>query len=353
VVLLRNEPVEGRPVLPLPAGTRLAVVGRLADRVNLGDGGSSDVWDLDCHTVAGGLRAEVGRALSEVVVDDGDDLDLAAAVARSADAAVVVVGYTFEDEGEFIGQTDPALADLFPPGDDPDLVSSTSSIAARPPVITPERIGERPGGFSVGGDRTSLRLPDHDVALLRAVAAANPQTVVVIQSGSAVITSEWIDAVPAVVQAWYGGCQAGPGLADVLVGTVEPSGRLPFSVPVDETDPVVDHATASLRPLSTGGATWPEPGRRLPAPVRAVLHVVRHQVTCGSTTAPTGLLVAGRHRRPAQHGWARRRRRGAGLRRVARPRRPGSSRGLHPDRGGGRFLPAVRPHRPARPSRHP
>lgn len=249
VVLLRNEPVEDRPVLPFPAGTRLAVLGRLADRVNLGDGGSSDVWDLDCHPVAAGLRAEVGGTLAGVVVDDGDDPDRAAAVARAADAAVVVVGYTFEDEGEFIGQTDPALADLFPPGDDPDLVESyEASIAGRPAVITPERIGERPGGFSVGGDRTSLRLPDHHVALVRAVAAANSRTVVVIQAGSAVLADEWIDDVPAVVQAWYGGCQAGPGLADVLVGTVEPSGRLPFSVPVDETDlPSFDRDATAFR----------------------------------------------------------------------------------------------------------
>ena len=88
----------------------------------------------------------------------------------------------------------------------------------------------------MGGDRTSLRLPPADVELIRAVAAANPRTVVVIQAGSAVVATEWLDAVPAVVQAWYGGCQAGPGLADVLLGTVNPSARLPFSVPVDEAD---------------------------------------------------------------------------------------------------------------------
>ena len=59
VVLLRNEPVDGVPVLPLadPTALRVAVLGRLADTVNLGDGGSSDVWDLDCRTVLDGLRA--------------------------------------------------------------------------------------------------------------------------------------------------------------------------------------------------------------------------------------------------------------------------------------------------------
>jgi beta-glucosidase len=68
------------------------------------------------------------------------------------------------------------------------------------------------------------------------VSGANPRTVVAIQGGSAVVTSEWIEDVPAVVQCWYGGGQAGPGLADVLFGEVNPSARLPFTVPVDEAD---------------------------------------------------------------------------------------------------------------------
>jgi beta-glucosidase len=63
-----------------------------------------------------------------------------------------------------------------------------------------------------------------------------------------VIMSEWVDAVPAVVQSWYGGCNAGPGLADVLVGAVNPSARLPFSVPVEESDlPPFDRFATSFR----------------------------------------------------------------------------------------------------------
>ena len=58
VVLLRNEPVDGTPLLPLSSEVgSVAVLGRLSDVVNLGDGGSSDVWDLDCHTVLDGMRA--------------------------------------------------------------------------------------------------------------------------------------------------------------------------------------------------------------------------------------------------------------------------------------------------------
>ena len=246
VVLLRNEPVEGAAVLPLPPDcARIAVLGRLAATVNLGDGGSSDVWDLDCHTILDGIRA-VG---AEVVDDDGSDLVRGADVARQADVAVVVVGYTYEDEGEYIGATDPLLAALLPKADDPGVVARYEQmVAALPPTTKPDRITTRPRGFSIGGDRASLRLSDGDVALIRAVAAANPRTVVVIQSGSAVVMTEWIDDVAAVVQAWYGGCQAGPGLADVLVGAVNPSARLPFSIPADEAHlPPFDRDATAFR----------------------------------------------------------------------------------------------------------
>lgn len=233
VVLLRNEPVEAAPILPMGPETNVAVFGRLSDTINLGDGGSSDVWDLECHTVLDGLQ-QVG---AEVVHRSGEDLAESAQVAEAADVAVVVVGYTFEDEGEYIGATDPSLPAMFPESDEADVAESfQQSLADLPTTVRPDRIGERPQGFSTGGDRSSLRLPDADVALIRTVAAANPRTVVVIQAGSAVVMSEWIDDVPAVVQAWYGGAEAGPGLADVLFGDVMPSGRLPFTVPMDEAD---------------------------------------------------------------------------------------------------------------------
>ena len=245
-VLLRNESVDGAPVLPLAAGAGpVAVVGPLADMVNLGDGGSSDVWDLACTTVLEGLRAR----LPEVRHHDGSDPAAAAALCADAAAAVVVVGCTCLDEGEYIGATDPALAALFPAADDPAEVARYEAVLAGvAPVTKPARLAARGTGFATGGDRTSLRLADADVALIRAVAAANPRTVVILQSGSAVLCSEWIDAVPVVVQAWYGGCEAGPGLADVLLGDVNPSARLPFSVPVSEADlPAFDRDAQAFR----------------------------------------------------------------------------------------------------------
>jgi len=247
VVLLRNEAVEGTPVLPLPSATKsVAVFGRLAGAVNLGDGGSSDVWDLDCHTILDGLRAEFA---GEVRYDDGSDTARAVTLASNAEACVVVAGYTYRDEGEYIGDAGSGLAHLLPPSDEPGVVEAyEASLRDLRSVDAPERLSERPKGFSIGGDRSSLRLPDPDVELIRAVAAENPRTVVVIQAGSAVIVSEWADSVAAIVQAWYGGCRAGPGLADVLLGKVNPSARLPFSVPVDEADlPAFDRDATSFR----------------------------------------------------------------------------------------------------------
>jgi len=233
VVLLRNELVDGVAVLPLREGTRLAVIGRLADTVNLGDGGSSDVWDLECHTVLDGVRDRFG----DVAYDDGVEVDRAAAAAAHADVALVVVGYTYADEGEYIGKTDRALTALFPPSDEPEVVERFKSwLSTHSATEKPERMASRPKGFGTGGDRTTLRLHPDDVSLIRAVAAANPRTVVALQAGSAVLIGEWADAAPAVVQSWYAGCEAGSGLADVLCGVVNPSARLPFSVPADESD---------------------------------------------------------------------------------------------------------------------
>lgn len=243
-VLLKNAPVDGAPVLPLAPSSRLAVVGRLADTVNVGDGGSSDVYDLACRTVLDGVR----EAFAAVAYADGSDLAAAAEVAAGADAVLVVVGTTYEDEGEFIGDTPADLVALFPPADELDVVEAFGKrLALLPPTVQPDRVADRPVGFSRGGDRTTLRLTEQDRALVRAVAAANPRTVVALQTGSAILVEEWLDEVPALVQAWYAGAEAGPGLADVLTGEREPGGRLPFSVPRDEADlPAFDKDATSF-----------------------------------------------------------------------------------------------------------
>jgi beta-glucosidase len=111
-----------------------------------------------------------------------DDLmDQAASAAAAADAAVVVVGLDNEWEGE-------------------------------------------------GRDRVDMELPGLQAELIEKVAAANPNTVVVVNAGSPV-AMDWLDRVPAVLDVWYPGQELGNALADVLFGEVNPSGKLPTTFP--------------------------------------------------------------------------------------------------------------------------
>ncbi|HRW54348.1 MAG TPA: glycoside hydrolase family 3 C-terminal domain-containing protein [Phycisphaerae bacterium] len=80
-----------------------------------------------------------------------------------------------------------------------------------------------------GFDRASIDLTSSELALIKAVRAAQPKTIVVIVAGSQVGFDPWLDEIPAVVQAWYGGQEAGNAIADVLFGDVNPSGRLPMT----------------------------------------------------------------------------------------------------------------------------
>jgi len=77
-----------------------------------------------------------------------------------------------------------------------------------------------------GADR-SFSLPVGQVELMRAVAAVNPNTVVVLNSGGAVAWDGWLDKVPALLQAWYPGQEGGTAIAEILFGEVNPSGKLP------------------------------------------------------------------------------------------------------------------------------
>ncbi|MGW0336930.1 beta-glucosidase [Streptomyces sp. NPDC003011] len=81
-----------------------------------------------------------------------------------------------------------------------------------------------------GSDVPSLALPGDQDDLIRAVATANPRTVVVLHTAGPVLMP-WLDQVAAVVEAWYPGQENGTGLADVLFGDVNPSGRLPMTFP--------------------------------------------------------------------------------------------------------------------------
>src|SRR5207302_5881665 len=93
---------------------------------------------------------------------------------------------------------------------------------------------------SEGYDRDTMVLPGRQDELVSRVAAANPNTVVVVNSGMPVLMP-WADEVAAVIQSWFPGQAFGEALADVLSGAAEPGGRLPLSFPRVEADsPVLD-----------------------------------------------------------------------------------------------------------------
>ncbi len=217
IVLLKNDGA----VLPLKSGQKLAVIGRLAATPNTGDGGSSNTQPAYVVTPLEGLRAALGT--DAITHDDGGDPARAAAAAKAAEVALVVVGYTHEDEGEYIPpDMIPMFAPTFPPPS-PD----EQGIAKK---ILPGH-GQEEGSFSPGGDRVRLTLHPRDEALIAAVSAANPRTVVVLMVGSAVITEAWRDRVQGIVVLWYPGMEGGHALADVLLGHVNPGGRLPCTFP--------------------------------------------------------------------------------------------------------------------------
>jgi beta-glucosidase len=119
------------------------------------------------------------------------------------DVAIVVVGLTHRDEGEWI-------------------------------VWHPDSTWRIPG-ISGGGDRIKLGLRPDDVVLLERVSTVNPKTIVVLLGGSAII-APWRSSVAAVLHAFYAGQEAGHAIAALLFGDVSPSGKLPFTVPEDEAD---------------------------------------------------------------------------------------------------------------------
>ena len=109
-------------------------------------------------------------------------------------------------------------------------------------------------------DRPSLSLPNDQDRLIQAVLDANPNTIVVLNTGSAV-TMPWKDDAAAIVESWYGGTRQGAALAAVLLGDVNPSGRLPISFPETMADlptadaaqfPGIDRVTRYTEGLSTG-----------------------------------------------------------------------------------------------------
>ena len=199
IVLLKNESA----ILPLDPSRvhRIAIIGAHADVGMISGGGSAQVdppggnailppgkgattWQAHVWFPTSPLKA-LRDALPGTQIDfaSGDDANAAAALARGADV-VLVFASQWESEGV---------------------------------------------------DLPSLSLPDHQDELIRTVAATNPHTVVVLETGTAV-TMPWLPQVAGVVEAWYAGSSGHRALARVLTGQVNPSGKLPMTFPRSETD---------------------------------------------------------------------------------------------------------------------
>jgi len=112
----------------------------------------------------------------------------------------------------------------------PDLMDRAVALARRADAVVCV-VGTDNDWETEGNDRESMALPPPQDELVRAVAAANPRTVVVINAASPV-EMPWCDDVAAIVQAWFPGEEWGNALADVISGDASPSGKLPTTIPV-------------------------------------------------------------------------------------------------------------------------
>ncbi len=190
MVLLKN----AGSVLPLDPSAlhSIAIIGGHADSGMISGGGSAQVdppgppsqWQAHVWFPTSPLKAIAARAPGVAMYfDRGTDPESAAEVAKKADIAIVFA-YQWTSEGM---------------------------------------------------DVPTLSLPDHQDALIDAVAAANPKTIVVLETGAAV-TMPWIDRVSGVLEAWYGGNRGADAVADILFGDVNPSAKLPITFPRSDAD---------------------------------------------------------------------------------------------------------------------
>ena len=188
-VLLKNE--DG--ILPLNAGSRIAVIGEFARNPRYQGAGSSQIEPTRLDDALTGIRSmAAGVTFARGFTLDGsaDAAELAhEAVAVASDAEVVVV---------FLGL--PSAAE------------------------------------SEGYDREHIDLPANQVALLAQVAQANPNVVVVLSNGSAVRISDWEGGARAILEGWLLGQAGGAAIADILFGVTNPSGRLAETIPVKLED---------------------------------------------------------------------------------------------------------------------
>ena len=141
-----------------------------------------------------------------------------------------------------------------PLGDDAIAEAVAAAKAADVAILCVGRTGE---WDTEGSDLLDIRLPGRQDELIAAVAAANPRTVVVLQTGGPV-EMPWLGDVAALLEAWYPGQEAGNAIADVLTGAAEPGGRLPQSFPVKWNDNPTHSQDREIYPGLNGKVRYEE-----------------------------------------------------------------------------------------------
>lgn len=215
IVLLRNK----GNLLPLDPSKpqNILVVGENAVKMMTVGGGSSSLKVQRETSPLDGLRAQ----------------------APAGSTVVWERGYVGDPTGEYNGVT--SGQDLSESRSADRLIADAADAARRADVVIfVGGLNKATGQDCEDSDRESLALPYNQDAVIEALVAANPRTVVVNVSGNAV-AMPWADKVPAILQAWFLGSESGNSLADVIFGHVNPSGKLPMTFPVRLYD-VAAHA---------------------------------------------------------------------------------------------------------------
>ena len=198
IVLLKNE----GNVLPIARNARrIVVIGGRADVGVLSGGGSSQVRSV------GGAPVEIP-------------------LATGAASSFARITYHASSPLKALRAAMPGATISFVDGRDPAAAAAAARAADLAVVFATQWTTE-------AQDVADLSLPYHQDELISAVAAAQPKTVAVLETGGPVLMS-WLDAVPAVIAAWYPGQRGGEAIANILTGRVNPSGRLPITFPAAE-----------------------------------------------------------------------------------------------------------------------
>lgn len=210
IVLLKND----RNLLPIDTDKvkTIAVIGENAIKMLTVGGGSSSLKAIYELSPLDGIRNRFGS-----------DVDI-----------VYARGYVGDPTGEYNGvTTGQSLNDTR--GADEILAEAVETARKADLVIFVGGLNKANNQDCEGTDREGLELPYEQDNVIRALAKANPNLVVVNISGNAV-AMPWINEVPAIVQAWYLGTESGNIIAAILSGDVNPSGKLPMTFPVSLSD---------------------------------------------------------------------------------------------------------------------